>query len=111
MKQRITKKSVKEDYKNIISIGYCNAQFLLRALEPYGYTCGGDGWHADIYHYDADTAIVTGYQPFGNMTAAYNLVHAYDERAREIWQDYTKSYEEQRDAVTALLDGFIENIV
>ena len=63
MKLKTTKKDVMDSYNDIISIGYCDAQFLLRGVDPIAYTVGTYGWNADIYNVNG-VAIVTGYRPF-----------------------------------------------
>ena len=107
MKYNVTKKAVNAEYTNKICIGYCNIQWLLQYETPYGYTCGGDGWHADIYHINMDTAIITGYQPFGNIKVPYELQKEFDNKARSIVCDYNLKYEEQKERVTALLYEFV----
>lgn len=108
MKLKTTKKDVMSSYNNIISIGYCDAQFLLRGVEPIAYTHGVYGWNADIYNVDG-VAIVTGYRPFGTIHASYNgIVKKYDEKARKLLRDYNADYKKQLAKVNKLLHKFIE---
>ena len=83
MKTRITQKEVKATHKHVIKIGYCRLQHLLTFKDPYAYTCGGDGWHSDIYSIGT-VAISTGYQPFGDIKPDYDLIKFYDDKAAEI---------------------------
>lgn len=50
--------------KPVIKISYCGAWYLLKDLQPVGYTAGVYGWNADVY--DVPGAwIVTGYRFYG----------------------------------------------
>lgn len=84
MKIRVTKKQVMSGYTNVIKVGYCNLQTMLTYVPERYYTCGNDGWHADIYEITPSTVIVTGYQPFGNIKPSYDLCKKYEDKAREI---------------------------
>lgn len=44
MKVKVTKKEIRENYKNVISVGYCELQYLLRGKNPNFYTSGIYGW-------------------------------------------------------------------
>lgn len=79
MKVKVTRKAVLASFPHCIAIGYCKAHYLLELMSPYGYTCGMDGWHADIYDL-GDVAIVTGYVPFGKR-ADYKRVRFYENQA------------------------------
>ena len=65
MKIQVTKKSIKENYKNIISVGYCNAQNMLKCKDATMYSAGVYGWACDYYVINNDTIISTGYNPIG----------------------------------------------
>ena len=108
LKAKVTKKEVLESYYNVISIGYCSAQFLLNALEPQFYTCGIYGWNADVYQIDYNTAIVTGYRPFGNLDKNYDRLNIYEDKALKIWNDNSIPYEKQKEKVNKLLEKFIK---
>lgn len=104
-KLKMTKKSILNRYNNIIQIGYCNAQNLLKSYEPFGYTSGIYGWNADIYSFK-NTAIVTGYRPFGNIEPSYELIKKYDEKAKKILNKYT-NHNDMEDAIYNLIDEFV----
>lgn len=91
MKVKVTEKQIKENYYKIISIGYCDAQYLLKDIDPRYYTCGIYGWKADIYHIENNLAIVTGYAPFGNIKD-YELTKKYNDKARKIWDNSALKY-------------------
>lgn len=109
MKIKVTKKEIMGAYNNVICIGYCDLAWLLRGdIEPRFYTCGVYGWNSDIYQVDNNTAICTGYRPFGNIYVSYNgLCSKYNEKARKIWNNYDLDYKTQCKKVNKLLEKFI----
>ena len=110
-KLRVTKKQIKEGYKNIIEIGYCELQTLLRYESARYYTCGVYGWNADIYELDHDTVIVTGYNPFGNIKISREIIKKYEDEAGKIAFDWSKSYEENKKAIDKLIQEFTKEVL
>jgi hypothetical protein len=110
MKVKVTKKQVQENYKNIISVGYCDLQYLLRFKEPSYYTAGVYGWNADIYQVNYNTCIVTGYRPFGNISN-YELVREVEKIASDILDNRALSLEEQKAQIDFVFANFISKIV
>lgn len=106
MKRRVYKKEIRADYKKIICVGYCNLQNLLRVVAPFGYTARAEGWGADIYDVDG-VAIVTGYDPFGNVKPAYDRQRFFDDAARAVWSDYSLDYDTQTKRVYNMLLDFV----
>lgn len=112
MKFKTTQKAVKEGYRNIIKVGYCDLQYLLYYKNPVAYTCGVYGWNADIYEIGRGSAICTGYKPFGDIRPDYELVREYDEKAEKIvlsWNKY--EHDEILKMLDELLNEFIERIL
>ena len=111
MKPRVTQKLVKESYANVISVGYCGLQHLLRYENPRAYTAGVYGWNADVYEFGG-TAIVTGYRPFGD-TVPRELIEKYEKKAKAISEKYrqkkfyTGLFEEEKRKIHALAVEFI----
>lgn len=103
MKYKTTRKSVVENSTNIIAVGYCGADHLLRGIEPRAYTCGMYGWNFDVYEVHGLT-ICTGYRGMPGRNAK-NL-DEYERKAREIWEDYYRPYEDRRAEVSELLERF-----
>ena len=87
MKTKITRKDLRASYGNIISIGYCDIQTLLRDTTPYYYLTRVEGWAADVYVVGRDAVIVTGYAPFGNIVPSYELQRKYEMAARRVIGD------------------------
>lgn len=82
MKTKITRKDLRASYGNIISIGYCDIQTLLRDTTPDYYLTRVEGWAADVYVVGRNTCIVTGYAPTGNINPPYELQAEFEARAR-----------------------------
>lgn len=82
MKYKTTAKALKEGYRTIISVGYCDLQGLLCYKSPIAYARGYYGWNFDVYDIDG-IAIVTGYRsmPSKNSKVNYNLVSEYESKA------------------------------
>lgn len=101
MKTRTTEKEMKQIYgKNLLKVGYCNLQSLLRFEEPVFYTAGSYGWNSDFYTFYIDSepvCISTGYRPIGSKVA-YSLLDKYERKAMRL---------ETKEEVTELLYEFI----
>lgn len=108
MKTRITAKAIRHGFKNVIEIGYCDLHYILHSIQPTYYTAGMYGWNADVYVIDSDTAIVTGYRPFGNIHPDYQVIREFKEaESRVNDSDYdvrrAKYYELLRDFIGTVL--------
>lgn len=101
MKLKTSKAVIKDGYFRILSIGYCDAQYLLNYERPFAYSAGVYGWSCDYYDIDG-VCISTGYSPLAskNMKHDYELIRAYDNNAKG------KTAEERR----KLLDELIEQL-
>ena len=105
MKLKTTKKAIRNSGYNVLKIGYCNAQNLLRHKSPFAYSERREGWACDYYQIN-NTIISTGYDPIG-AKVDYDLIREYDKKAEAIWRDYSRTYEDQEAAVDTLLNEFI----
>lgn len=83
MKFKTTQKAIKENYRTILKVGYCELQYLLTYEEPQAYTTRQEGWASDVYTFDT-FAISTGYSPFGNYFLDYDLCQKYEKQAKEV---------------------------
>lgn len=94
MKYATTKKTTMDYYPNVIKVGYCGLQTLLKFRSPDAYTASKTyGWRADVYEITFDTVIVTGYAPFGNIVPGYETVKKYEEKAKELCEKYQQPQE------------------
>ena len=109
MKFRTTQKVIKENFGTIICVPYCGLQNLLNYENPVAYTVRREWWAADIYDMGGGVAIVTGYEPFGNIRPSYELRKRYETDAEKIL--YISGYEEKRDALRELQRAFIDEAV
>lgn len=109
MKFRTTGKAIKANY-DAVALGYCEAQTLLRTIDPIAYTCGVYGWNADIYT-NGRKAIVTGYRPIGREPKlTVDEVRTYEAAAMVIQSDYHKPYEQRQKELAELLEDFFAKI-
>lgn len=106
MKVRVTKKAIRENYREIISVYYCRLQNVLMYRDCNFYTTRAEGWGADIYDVDG-VAIVTGYDPFGNINPSYELCKKFDDEASDVLYAYHYDYEHCRTALDGILMRFI----
>lgn len=109
MKYRTTQKEVKSFYANTIKVGYCNLQFMLQFATPEAYTARREGWAADIYGF-GNTAIVTGYAPFGNVVPPYELIRKYEQQAEKIIASGA-NYHEKEGKINGLIKQFIQEAI
>ena len=109
MKFKTTRKQINQNYNSVISIGYCDAQYLLQGKNPIAYNAGYYGWNCDVYDING-VAIVTGYQPFGNIRPHYDTIKKYEDEARKICSDYWGNYQKMLDMTDQLLKQFIEEV-
>ena len=49
MKLQTTKKQIRQNFNTVLSIGYCDAQYLLDCKNPFAYSAGVYGWSCDYY--------------------------------------------------------------
>lgn len=82
-KIKATKKEMRQNYR-ILSIGYCDAQYLLNYKSPVAYSTRAEGWACD--YYDIDGVIVcTGYDTIKdkNTKLDYAVLREYEKKAQE----------------------------
>ena len=109
MKFKTTRNEIYSNFKNVISIGYCDTQYLLQGKNPIAYNVGYYGWNCDIYDING-VAIVTGYRPFGNIHPDYNVIKKYEDEARKICGDSWGNYQKMLDQTNQLLNQFIKEV-
>lgn len=86
MKTKVTRKEIKENYKNIINVNYCRLQYLLDIanITPTYYCTRAEGWACDIYIISNNTIVVTGCAPFGNIKPSFDLCEKYEKKAQKL---------------------------
>ena len=103
MKIKTTQKEIKNRFKKIVCVGYADLQHLLSYESPICYTIRREGWASDIYIFD-DIAISTGYAPFGNIKAKYDIT------ARKIVENWDIKHDTKVKKVNKLLKKFLEEV-
>ena len=105
MKCRVTAREVRNNYRNIVSIGYCQAQYLLRYETPFAYSAGVYGWNCDYYDIDG-MCISTGYRPIGK-TVDYTALREAEKYAKSHNEDF-EDYAEREQFTGNVLRAFIK---
>lgn len=82
-----TAKAIKDGYKKIVKLGYCELEEVLTWIDRNGLTRGVYGWNADVFTVNGNTAIVTGYRPFGKRPAPGEI-----ERVKKSFDGYKERY-------------------
>ena len=111
MKFKTTQKAIKENYRNIIKIGYCELQYLLYYRNADAFTCGVYGWNADFYEVNANTVISTGYRPIGNIEVKRELIEEYEKMAEFYVLKHRGEFEILKNKLDLLLEEFIKKAI
>lgn len=109
MKYKTTQKAIKENYRNIIEVGYCELYYLLLYENPVAYNSGVYGWNFDIYEIDSNAAICTGYRPIGNIKPNYATIKEYNLKASGILNNSERV--NTKEEIEKLLQEFIEKVI
>ena len=105
MKTKVTKLSVKNSFNTILSIGYCDIQYLTYYKRAFAYSSGINGWSCDYFEID-NVCMSTGYSPIGS-NVDYQLIKKYELKAQKIVTDYNINYDLKVKKVNKLLIEFI----
>ena len=106
MKLKATKKQIKRNFNSILSIGYCDAQYLLDCKTPFAYSAGLNGWSCDYYQI-GNICISTGYSPIGTPVN-YELLRELERKAEQIKHDCNLSYSDKEKQLDELIKQFID---
>lgn len=109
-KRKTTTRELENKYSIIVSIGYCNAQNLLRTVAATAYSCGGCGWNYDAYEIKAPNGnyicLATGYRKTPKSTIDID-VRPYEKRASEIWNSNAPNWEQKNEIAEKILNEFL----
>ena len=109
MKKLLTKKAVNNMNYEILSIGYCDLQHLLKCEDAFGYSTGIYGWSCDYYYSpDYEFIISTGYRTIGK-TVNTEIVKKYDNLAKVLIESNLK-YEDLKTELQKLISEFIAEV-
>ena len=105
---KVRKKDILDNYNVVLKALYCEVEDLLRGKSYQFCTTGVNGWNADVYILDNDTALVTGYRPFG--TRAYDdILKKYNNKAKNI-NSKKYGWKEQKTRLDLNLKKMVEEI-
>lgn len=114
MKVKITNKDLRQGYYTI-SLGYCDAQDILKFQAARFYNYGLYGWNYDVYEIDWNIAICTGYRPIKSVPEKINqeaaaIIRKYNKKAAGLnsW-DY-KSYANYRRSIERLYNRMVNEL-
>lgn len=124
MKCKVSKPAVKKNYCHIISIGYCDAQYILKAADPFGYSSNMYGWACDYYDLTygyGSYCICTGYNTIGKrldgidkLCERYNNLYKKESERymrEEPIGSYHARYRRHRNRAAKLYDRFCRELV
>ena len=112
MKLKTTKSNIKNNFGSVLTVGYCEIEYLLNYCNPFAYSAGVYGWACDYYtpskKYNG-VCIATGYNTdrLGGKRVSYELVKEYEKKATDIVLG-DNTHINKRDALNILIDDFIE---
>ena len=114
MKLQTTKTNIQKHFSTILTVGYCEIQYLFNYCNAFAYSAGVNGWMCDYYQPSekfGGVCIATGYntERLNGKRVNYELVKEYEQKAREIVCNYTLT--NQRQALNALIDEFIKKAI
>ena len=109
MKLKTTKRQIRKNThsKNLLSVGYCDMQYLLMFKDAFAYSAGVNGWACDYYEVEYNNqnyVISTGYNPIG-LQLDYYLVKDYEVLARDIMN--ISDLQERKQAHKRLFNEFM----
>ena len=111
-KQHTTIKYIKNVWNNVYRCGYCDLQYIMRYEEPNYYNSGVYGWNCDVYcDFKRDIAITTGYRNMAGKMIPDEIIEKYSKIAKEICEDWSKSYEETRLALEENREKFFNELL
>ena len=109
MKLQTTKKQIRQNFNTVLSIGYCDAQYLLSCKTPFAYSAGVYGWSCDYYQV-GNVCISTGYSPIGTPVN-YSLLCELERKACLIANDYNLPGSDKEQQLNELLQQLINSII
>lgn len=87
MKVKATQRELKNSFKYIIEIYFCELQHLLKYKEPFCFTAA-ESWNNDNYKINADILISTGCKPIKGIRPDKRIIKKYNTIAEKIFYKY-----------------------
>ena len=112
MKLQTTKSNIRNNFATVLTVGYCEIEYLLNYCSPFAYSAGINGWMCNYYQPSTrfgGVCLATGYNTdrLGGKRVNYELVKEYEQKAHELVCDYNTQIN-KREALNTLIDEFIE---
>lgn len=117
LKLKVSKATIKNNYHYIMSVGHCKMQFMLMYERASYYSNGVYGWSCDYYvitlDNGSDLIISTGYAPIKNVNLSYDpvMLNKYEDKARNIYNDYDLNHEEKRHMIKKVFNKYINTFL
>ena len=100
MKVKVSRKSIKDNFRNVYQLDMSKSYTIFRGQSPAYYTAGIYGWNCDVYIINEDTAVTVGYRPFGDCLPEAIEKDMFQKAKKIEWT--SKSYAEAVRKITAL---------
>ena len=112
MKLKTTKTNIKNNFCTVLTVGYCELQYLLNYSNAFAYSAGVYGWACNYYTPSSKyngVCLATGYNVdrLGGKRVSYELVKEYEQKAIELVCNYNSQIN-KRESLNILIDEFIE---
>lgn len=111
IKLKVSKREIKNNFKNVLYCGYCELSDLLSYKDANYYNANSYGWRNDIYLINNNTVIVTGYEPFGSIEIPRDITKKYNDAAYNIKIDRKLDFEAQKEKIDNLIDEMINKTI
>lgn len=105
-KLKATAKAIREMPEPKVSVGYCEAHYLLSTRPAFAYTCGVYGWNFDAHDLDG-LIVTTGYRNTIGPNVS-DIAAKYEEQAETVRRNYPKyiTYDEMTSELERLVRRF-----
>jgi hypothetical protein len=117
LKIKVSKSMITSNYHYIMGVGYCKMQYLLMYEKPSYYSAGVYGWSCDHYvitlDNGSDLVISSGYRPINNKNLSYDydILNKYEDKARDIYNNYDLNHEEKKHMIKKVFDTYINTFL
>ena len=105
MKLKASKSEIKNGFNTVLSIGYCDCQYLMYYKNPFAYSCGVYGWSCDYYQIGTK-CISTGYSPIGTKVN-YKKLRDLEQKAQKIVHNLEMDHNQKVAEVDLLINELI----
>lgn len=108
MRVKVTKVKVVKENSNVLSVGYCELQALLKDSSTPFYSVRSEGWACDYYILD-NLVVSTGYSTCGEHID-YKIIRDYESKAQKINHNCDLTYEQKKTRLQRLVNKFTKEV-